>query len=52
MMSHRKDFENQNFSFKIHGKPIYSVCYACSGPEGIIHYSKWMEPPKNTRNSL
>ena len=46
MMLHRKDFENHNFSFKVHCKPIYSVCYACSGPEGIIHYSKSTEPPK------
>ena len=40
MILHRKDFGNHNFSFKIRCKPIYSVCYACSGPEGIIHYSK------------
>ena len=46
MMLHRKDFENHNFSFKIHCKPIYSMCYAYSGPEGIIHYSKSTEPPK------
>ena len=46
MMLHRKDFEIHNFSYKIHCKPIYSVCYACSGPEGIIHYSKSTEPPK------
>ena len=46
MMSHRKDFENHNFSFKIHCKPIYSVCSTCSRPEGIIHYSKSTEPPK------
>ena len=46
MMFHRKDFKNHNFSFKIHCKPIYSVCYACSGPEGIIHYSKSTEHPK------
>ena len=46
MMLHRKDFENHNFSFKVHCNPIYSVCYACSGPEGIIHYSKSTEPPK------
>ena len=52
MMLHRKDFENHNFSLKIHCKPIYSVRYACSGPEGIIHYSKSTMPPKNTRNSL
>ena len=31
MMSHRTDFENHKCSFKIHFKPIYSVCYACSG---------------------
>ena len=46
MTLHRKDFENHNFSFKIHCKPIYSMCYAYSGPEGIIHYSKSTEPPK------
>ena len=46
MMLHRKDFENHNFSLKIHCKPIYSVRYACSEPEGIIHYSKSTCPPK------
>ena len=46
MMLHRKDFENHNFNLKIHCKPIYSVRYACSGPEGIIYYSKSMMPPK------
>ena len=46
MMSHRKEFENHNFSFKIHCKPIYSVCYARSEPEGIIHYSKSTKPKK------
>ena len=35
-----------NFSCKIHCKPIYSVCYSCSGAEGVIHYSKSTEPPK------
>ena len=46
MMLHRKDFEYHNFSFKIHYELIYSVCYACPGPEGIIHYSKSTKPPK------
>ena len=47
MMSHRKDFEKHNFSFKIHCKPIYSVCYMLvQGLKGSYIIQSPRTPPK------
>ena len=46
MMSHRKDFENHNFSFKIHCKPIYSCALLVQGLKGSYIIQSPRSPPK------